>query len=222
MLEALFPFWGQGGFDSVDVAGRGCSLVSSRLARTLALLDLVDGAWPMAELLALHCMPHVSTVGTWVELQLPLAGGRKLASMARRFRLHDGGTRRRLGNPCKQMQMQMHARAVGIGSDSAAERDAFVDGWMDGGGRCNDGARATRHQTGRREISLACPAYLGFFINAARLRSKLLRRFIFCCFFTQFLVPFLFLVLQYVNAHGKQHGIRLSTLEGFPCRVSCY
>ena len=70
----------------------------SRLSRTLAscLLDL-DGPWPMAGLLA--CLMSVQSVRG-----VAVAVSRRAASMARRFRPHDGGTRRRLGNPCKQMQ----------------------------------------------------------------------------------------------------------------------
>lgn len=179
---ALFPFWGQG--DSIPLMwppGRpaGGSLVSLGRPRLLP----PGPGWATAHGQHLACLMSVQSVrGVAVAVSR-----RPQASMARRFRLHDGGTRRRLGNPCKQMQMH----AGGSGDRNSAETHLLM------------GAAAATTERGRRRTNPATRQTRAFFglpgipwllhqcVEATIQASKVIH----LCFFCQFLVPFL--VLQY-------------------------
>ena len=135
---------------------------------------------------------------------------RPQASMARRFRLHDGGTRRRLGNPCKQMQMH----AGGSGDRNCAETHLLM------------GAAAATTERGRRRTNPATRQTRAFFAlpGIPWLLHQCVEATIqgdssLFFFFANSLCLFWY---SSMNAHGKQHGIRLSTLEGFPCLVFFY
>lgn len=150
---ALSPFWGHR--DSIPLTwppGRWGPALSSRLARSLGRSPHGGRPWP-------HCMTCLSCQ----YVQLPLGVSRRpQASMARRFRLHDGGTRRRLGNPCKQMQTQMHAgRGIGTLRETHFDVRALMVGLgvstYRGGRplqRRSDGDAATNRQTRRAFFGL--------------------------------------------------------------------
>jgi hypothetical protein len=106
---------------AAGTAGRGRSRSDARL--------LPPGpGWATAHGQHLACLMSVRGVAVAVSR-------RPKASMARRFRLHDGGTRRRLGKPCKQMH------AGGSGDRNCAETHLLM------------GAAAATTERGRRRTN---------------------------------------------------------------------